>query len=179
MYFVPLVSFGGKPLDLSFFHILFCTSKRSAAEFLEPSPLPGGSFALGALYLAVLVVSLCTARSTLTLCLPRGLPTLWLLPGTETCPALFPPRSTSCGTFRCSDLEHTHLVFLLWKQDLTELLTSASVLLIPDKVKVVETRWPSLCPWANSTKHSHASSSGEWFHKAYKHFKSFCTSISA
>lgn len=104
-------------------------------------------------------------------CLPWGLPTLWLLPVTETCPAAFPPRSSSCGAFRCSDLEHYHVVFLLWKQDhLTGILTS--VLFIP------EDKWPSLCPRANSTKHSHACDSCELFYKACKHFKSFCTSIS-
>lgn len=51
--------------------------------------------------------SLCSTRNTLTLVLALGPPTLWLLPVTATCPAVFPSRSTSYGTFRCSYLEHS------------------------------------------------------------------------
>lgn len=48
---------------------------------------------------------------------------------------IFPPKSSLCGAFRCSNFEHYHSDSLLWKQDLTVLLTSASVLLIhEDKV---------------------------------------------
>lgn len=48
---------------------------------------------------------------------------------------IFPLKCSLCGAFRCSSLERCHLDSLLWKQDLTVLVTSASVLLVcQDKV---------------------------------------------
>lgn len=175
---LPLAKLWGKTpwFWVCFTLCLFCISKRNAAKFLESSLLPGRSFALGAGFshavLVVLTAPCALPETPCPLCFqncPKISPHFETPPSNRLALLFSFPKNTSRGAFRCSDLEHYHLVFLLWKQDLTGIQIPASVLLTPVD---------EMCPRANSTKHSHACSSAELFHKACKHFRSLCTSIS-